>query len=571
MRTTLLWLGLLGCGGPEPGSSPMIRLTPAEYNRTIRDLYGFDDDWPWLEPAEYEDEFDEDPWPWRFPADIPIHGFDGMAEGQVASGYLVEQYQAAASHFAPFALIAPTFWTCADREACAEDSVVRLAHRAWRRPLTDDERARLVAFHRAQVAQWGVASGTELAVQGILQSPQFLFRMESGELDAFELASRLSYFLWDSMPDAELFEAAARGRLDTRAGVERQARRMLADPRARAAVVRWHRQWLGLDDVFANRASFDAYGPQYGPEAPDDEGLQDAEEVWSSFLIGAQAAMVREAELFVERTVFDGGGTLAALLTDNHGYATQFESFAASDTFRLYGVTSDDVLPVARVREMIDDGNLGYDMTFVPVTFPADQRAGILTLGATLAARSHPVHPAPVLRGVFVLERLACEHIGQPPEEAVLQAPPDTLAAASTNRERLQAITGASPCNACHDVINPVGFAFESFDSLGGWRDTDNGSSVDPSGVLDLTREPPVPFANAVELAARLAESDQVHDCYARTWAQTAFGADLADADPSLATIQQRFRTGHRGDVRELLIDIATSDAFRFRKTEDSE
>ena len=574
---SLLLLAAVGCKVDDPGERPVRRLTPTEYNHTVRDLFG------WSEQAAanelHSDDEGYEAWPWRFPPDVPVHGFEGMVEGQVASGYLVEQYQAAAAHFAPFVWDAPAFWACDDHddEACVRTSVVRLAHRAYRRPLTGAEQSRLVAFHDANVGSWGLRNGTVLTTQGLLQSPQFLFRLEPAPeggskpvpLDGYELASRLSYFLYDSMPDPELFEAAATGRLKSRKDVEKQVRRMLDNPRARTAVVHFHRQWLGLDDVFRNRASLDAYSERYAPglRLEFDGELQEAEEVWSILLIGTQAAMVREADLFVERTVFDGEGTLGALLTDNHGFATRFsESDVPFDTFVLYGLTEDDELPLAPVNSFIEDGNLGYGLSVRAVTFPRDQRAGILTLGATLAARAHPVHPAPVLRGVFVLERLACEDVGQPPDAAALAAPPDTLTADSTNRERLEAITANAPCSNCHERINPLGFAFETYDSLGGFRTTDNGSAVDASGTLRLATEEPVPFNGAVELARALAASPQIHDCYAKTWTQYALGVDVIDDDPSLAEVQRRFRKKHDGSVRELLVDIATSDAFRYRK-----
>ncbi|MEO0604726.1 MAG: DUF1588 domain-containing protein, partial [Myxococcota bacterium] len=351
-----------------------------------------------------------------------------------------------------------------------------------------------------------------------------------------------------------------------RAQIERQVRRMLDDPRAIEGVVAFHRQWLELEDVYAARPSAQAYAPTWLPELPatNPNWVEEAGEVWSSSVIGAQAAMQREAERFVERTVFEGEGTLAALLTDNHGYATEIQSILSFDTFRLYGVGPGDVVQSREYTYGFDDGNLLYSLHLKPVTFPADQRAGLLTMGAVLMTRAHPVHPAPVLRGVFVLERLACEEVGQPPDDAVLSAPADVLTADSTNRERLEAITSAPACSGCHQRINPLGFAFENYDSLGGWRDTDAGRPVDASGTLILSGESPKPFTGAVELAQHLAASDRVHDCYAQQWTRYATGLDLQADDAMLLDIQQNFRTRNRGDVRELLVDIATHDAFRF-------
>jgi hypothetical protein len=335
-------------------------------------------------------------------------------------------------------------------------------------------------------------------------------------------------------------------------------------------VVAFHSQWLGIGEVHSNRASMDAYLDHYLPDArsqAEEDGLQDLEEVWSGSLIGMRRAMELEAELFVERTVFDGPGRLSDLLTDHHGYATTISGVENIDTFRVYGITEADVLPGERFVHSMDDGNLGFDLHVKPVTFPPDQRAGVLTLGAVLAARAHPVHPAPVLRGAFVLERIACEHIGQPPEGAEQLAPPDAIEVSSTNRERLEAVTSSGTCAECHVRINPLGFAFENYDSLGGWRDIDNGAAVDASGTLRLEHDGNQPFTDAVSLAKHLAGSDQVHDCYVRHWARFAYGHSGSPmVDPNLVAIQKRFRTEHDGRVRELLVDLATSLSFRTRK-----
>lgn len=573
---------LASCGHQAPPDPALRALTPTEYNHTVRDLFGFSDnpdDWELPEgeaepEEEEEDDFDEIPWPVLFPPEVGVNGFEGLSEGQVPSAYLVEEYQRAAADLAPFAHVAPYFWTCddtatasqAELETCAWASVERFTHRAYRRPLDETESSRLRTFFDAQVAAYGVQSAVTLTVQGVLQTPQFLYQPEFGTqgsadngqpLTSWEVASRLSYFLWDSMPDAELFEAASKDKLKTDAQVRRQARRMLKDPRARQAVVRFHSQWLELEDVYGLRADRRTYEATYGAPLEDTTGEseQDLEEVWSIALVGMRRSMVKDAELFVERTVFDGGGTLGALLTDNHSYVTQY-------TQKVYGVGNDALTGGTSVSESIDDGNIGYDIVWQPATLPPEQRAGLLTHPAVLAAKSHPVHPAPVLRGKFVLKRLACETMGQPPDSAAGTAPPDTLDATSTNRERLDAITSPSECSGCHNLINPAGFAFENYDSLGGYRTEDNGSPVDASGVLDLTTEEPIAFNDGVELATALSKSRQVHDCYALHWARYATGERLGLTDGLVIDLQKDFYRNN-GDVQDLLVTIAASDWFR--------
>jgi hypothetical protein len=590
MRWTpfLAALALASCSTARPpeGEVAVHRLTPTEYNATILDLYGFGpESFPspealWEHGYEEDDEEAGEVWPWSFPEELGHDGFEGFSEGQVPSSYLIEQYERAASAFAPFALIAPAFSTCgdftelpdADAAACAWSSVGRFAQRAARRPLDTEEQARLKAFHDGNVAAWGVRDGTVLTVQGILQAPYFLYRPEFGAsgdtaqpLSSWEMASRLSYFLWDSMPDGELFAAAAADQLKTRAQVEAQARRMLADPRARRMV----RQFLETDKVLINRADERTYAAVYKPELLEaGTDLGGDNELWTAILIGVRRMMLEEADLFVDKTLFEGAGTYAALLTDNHGYVGYSSAGGFGfdfDLADLYGIGGDDFLAGEDVRFEFDDGNFGYQMWLRPATFPADQRAGILTLGAVLAGRAHPVHPAPVLRGVFLLERLLCQDLGQPPDAAAGTAPPDSLAAEATNRERLAATTTSVACAGCHERINPAGFAFENYDSLGGWRDTDNGRPVDSSGTLEVSGET-FTFTNAVDLARGLAASPTAHQCYARHWTRYALGRVETSAERDrVRALTADFLDRDGGDVRELLVRIATDDLFRYR------
>ena len=222
----------------RPPRTPPLALTPTEYNNTIADLLGFPRDgerWPprplladTLSPrrAASKGVFLPPPpppvWPWRFPSEPGAGGFEGIVQGQNPSSYQVEELHLAAMHFAAFALLSPTFFDCADRTAlapaaqehCARASIERFAERAWRRPLAGDERERLGAFWQANLTAGQIDEAIALTVAGILQAPAFHFRIERGDASGreptpWELATRLSYFLWDSMPDAELFAAAS--------------------------------------------------------------------------------------------------------------------------------------------------------------------------------------------------------------------------------------------------------------------------------------------------------------------------------------------------------------------------
>ncbi len=498
-----------------------------------------------------------------------------MAEGQVPSPYGTEELQRAADHFAAFVLVSPSFSTCEDWAAlpedeqgdCAWSSLERFAQRAWRRPITEAETERLRAFFENNGQGGDLTEAVVLTAAGILQTPAFVFRMESGDqagavgeaipLDDWEMASRLSYFLWNSMPDPQLFGAAARGELSTRAEVEAQARRMLDDPRARDAVVAFHHQWLGTRAVRHISPARRVYGPVYGiAPAPLLDTTGDGD--WPAILGPVRHSMEAETHLFMERTIFDGGGTLEALLTDNHGYMSEH-------TEVLYGPDA-QATPGARVDW--DYGVVVFSMgaqsslELYPAEFPPTERAGVLTLPAVLALGAYAVHPAPIIRGKLVLERLACQALGSPPPGAEAAVPPDTESAAATNRARTAQATSAEVCASCHDTLNPPGFAFEHYDAMGRWRAEDNGETVDASGTLDLWSGESFAFADGVELARQLSTSTQVQDCYALRWARYATGVQLAPDQPTVAQLQEAFRADD--DIKALLVAIAGSDLVRY-------
>lgn len=457
------------------------------------------------------------------------------------------------------------------KNACGLESITRFAQRAWRRPLEEAESARLEALWSANWEGGSPEEAVVLTLAAILQSPAFLFRIETGDparaqngavpLSDYEMASRLSYFLWDSMPDDILFEAAAAGELRTVEQVDAQARRLLEDDRARSMVVHFHDQLLETDKVLGISPARRVYGPSFGlsPEPPLDTT---GDEVWPSVLGPIRHSLQVETQLFVERTIFDGVGTLRALLTDNHGYIS-------SATQPLYGegVT---ILPGPTVSAestyIAASGGLQGKLTLYPAEFPATERAGLLTLPSVLALGSYPVHPAPILRGKRILERLICQELGAPPPNAEAAAPPDSEIADATNRERTEIATSPPECAGCHTTLNPPGFAFEHYDAMGRYRTEDNGLPVDASGSFTVIGGETFTFEDGVELAHQLSTSDRVHDCYTLRWARYATGVHLELDAPGLAGLLEDFRSQDK--VRELLVGLAKSDLFRYRAAE---
>ena len=484
----------------EAYSSPLRRLTSTQYHNTVRDLFvGVD-----IPPQEIT-------------ADPAIYGFDNNPSAQFASALLVEQIQLAAIDVTARAVATPGWLPCPvdgglDPTGCGHQVLEAFLPRAYRRPVTEDEREVLLGFFDEALPEEGFEVAIQLALQVVLNSPEFLYFPEFGgshgrsghlPLTSIELASRLSYFLWDTMPDEILLAAAAAGELDSADGVEAHAWRMLEDERASQGLERFHDQWLGLDGL--DRVAPDPFA-------------------YPSWTPALRASMEAETLAFVDDTLTGSAPTLATLLT---GTETRADGELAS----LYGV----------------DAGLGV--------LDSKERAGLLTRAAWLTSTSHPIHPSPVQRGLFVLERLLCVPVSQPPADVNTEVPDPTIA--MTNRERYALHTDSPACAGCHSAIDPLGFGFEHYDSLGRHRIMDYGVAVDATGAFvegDLAGET---FDDAVSMSSLLAESRTVLDCYARNWLRYAHGADLPSGELGDAFAA----TG--GQVPQLWVDLVRSERFR--------
>jgi hypothetical protein len=317
------------------------------------------------------------------------------------------------------------------------------------------------------------------------------------------------------MPDDALFAAADAGELTTAEGIEAEARRLLASEKAAPMVAAFHTQWMGLGPTLAK-------DPEVFPEY-DDALMQ---------------SMRREVELFAADVILHGDGQLATLLSSPH-------TFADAALASIYGVPHDAADP----------------QEFVRVELDPSERAGLLTQIGVLAAKSHPDHTSPVLRGRFIRAFVLCDPPPPPPPD-VANTPP-TFDPDRSQREQLEELTGVAPCNDCHQLMNPFGFGLDHFDAIGRHRTEIDGFPVDARGTIiatDFDGE----FDGAVALAQRLAGSDVVADCVARQWFRFALGRP---EDPgldagSLAAIDEALADG---DVRELIVALTTTDAFRYR------
>ena len=353
----------------------------------------------------------------------------------------------------------------------------------------------------------------------LLNAPEFLYRPEFGRdadvlkrtkrLTDWEQASRLSYFLWDTMPDTVLFDAAEQGRLSTREGIEAEVRRMVTHPNASEAFLEFHRQWLDLNEILT--------------VAPDAE----IHPVWNPSVANST---LQEAETHIKYIFESDEPTLGRLLLDR---TTRVDA----NLSKLYGVPTGST------------------------ELPPDRRAGLLTRAGWLAATSHAVDPSPVQRGIFVVDRLLCAPPIPPPADVDTSVVTSEVAG-GTNRDRYIAHSEDPACAGCHDNFDPVGFGFEHYDAVGRFRQADNGIPVDASGAFTIGDLAGASFDGAVEMSELLAGSLTARDCVVVQWYRYAHGrSELPEDAAGLDLLQASF--GDQGNLVELLVDIVVDDAFR--------
>jgi hypothetical protein len=501
----------LSCDVENPGPAPLHPLTRFQYDNAVRDLLG-----DTTQPARV------------FPPENEVDGYRTYASANVANPLLVESYLTAAETVAAQAVaerleqVAPC-GAGQDEAVCGQAFVAAFTARAFRRPASEAELAPLQRLFTSG-RQQSYAKGVELVVQAVLQAPQFLYRVdglksptfETGAiaLGGYELAGRLSFALWGSVPDAGLLAAAGEGRLATAADVEREARRLLDDTRARDIVRDFSEQWLGLSRL--------------------DGAVREGAEVEPSML---SRSLRQSLDQFLDDSYFGSAGTFEKLFTAPQVWVNATLS-------PLYGGQAP-----------------GAD--FEPQMMP-DPRAGLLTQPGMMALLSHSDQSAPIIRGVFVRERVLCETVPPPPPSVNPVAPdPDPNA---TTRERFREHTEQEACAGCHKLIDGIGFGFERYDQLGRYRALENGLEVDESGeVVGMTEGLDGKFAGAVELSARIAASPKARDCLATNWYRYTFGRqEQAEDSCSVAQVQERFRESE-GNLKELLVALTQTDAFLYR------
>jgi hypothetical protein len=417
----------------------------------------------------------------------------------------------------------------AEEGACARRIVGNLAQRAFRRPVNDTLLQPLMAFYDSGYQNGGFETGVRDALAAILASPYFLYRIEGGPgggeaggaytLTDVELASRLSFFLWGSIPDDELLAAAARGDLGQQPKLDAQVRRMLADPKARSLSRDFGFQWLNmakLDEIEPDARLF-----------PNASGTLDA-----------RPLMRRELELFMD-SVLRSDQPVTALLTANYSYLN--ETLAM-----LYGI------------DTVKGGQ------FQRVTLADSKRHGLLGKGAVLMVTAYPNRTAPVLRGAWILERVLGTPPAQPPPN-VGDLKDEPRAKPATLRERFEQHSKNPTCFACHGVMDPLGFALENFDTVGQYRkrDPDTGGTVDSAGVLPDGTKITGPDDLRRALVAR---PEQFVQTVTEQLMSYALGRHVDYADMPVVRRIVRNAANENYNFASIVSQVVASDAFRRRE-----
>ncbi len=502
----------LDCAKVNPGRAPLQRLTVYEYDNTIAELLA-DTSRPAARLVDEE------------------RGVTS-SESRVVTTLLAEQYMSAAEDVASRAVGDLASLLSCDQQAsgddtCARQFIDRFAPRAYRRPLSDAEADALFGLFTVVRDEQTFDDGIQAVVEAMLQSPSFLYRVETPtnpadaivRLDGYQMATRLSYLLWDSMPDDTLFAAVTAGDLDTDEGVAEHARQMLEDPRAKDAVGRFFNDFLELERL---------------------DGLTKDEEAFPGFNERIPDLMRQEADAFVEHVIFEGDASWRTLLTAPW-------SMMNDELANYYGVSAP-----------------GSD-AFVRVDLDPDFHAGLLTQGSLLASRARSYESSPIHRGMFVRGTLLCSVVPDVPEGLNVDPPdPDP---SLTTRDRLAEHRSDPVCASCHAQIDPLGFAFEHFDGAGRFRMTENELPIDATGEI-IDSDIDGTFDGAVDLAQRVVGSQEAQACFATRWFRFAYGrAEQAEDGCSVQSIRERFQDSDF-DVLELLVALTQTDAFLYRNVE---
>jgi hypothetical protein len=513
------------------GLFPVQRLTSREYLNTIRDLLSDTTLTVQDVPSEGDDP-SNNAFPFRQPT--PIETVDAT-NLQGAAEQLATNLVSKIATVMPSACAAPA--TSAEA-GCATQFINTFGPKIYRRPLTSTDVTDLTALYQTGRTTLALtfSGAIDFMVEAMLQSPGFIYHWETDpgspvmdgaavQLGNYQVANRLSYFLWGTMPDATLFAAAAAGQLSTAAGVQAQATRMLSDPKAQDSIADFFDDWLDVNTL-PTRPKDAAFYPMF--TATNSTLATDMETEFRSFAVN----------------IVTGSGIFGDLFSSTQSSVDQ--TLAA--VYGVLGVTGS---------------------TPKTVTLDATQRAGMLTLAGFLTITGQTNGSDPVRRGHQILTRLMCGTLPDPP--ATVPPVPAPTAGIST-RQRFITHDQNSCTMGCHNVMDPIGFGFEHYDGIGEFRsmDPDSKTAIDASGTIALDGQTQT-FTDALALNKILATSNQVQSCFATQWMRYALNRWDTPADAySIQQAASAFQSGGL-NVRDLMVAVATSRTFRYRSPDTGE
>jgi hypothetical protein len=497
---------------PEAGGvgiSGLRRLSRSEFDNTLRDLVGDE-----TRPAQT-----------RLPEDV-IDPFDNQFANQLVSTVLIEGLEQLAIDVSRRLVESPSRRdmvvgctpTGNDDADCMDEFIARFGRRALRRPLSTDEHTNLSELAMAYAAVSGdFYEGVDVVVRTLLQHPAFVYRVEVGsptdeagvfKLDDFEVASRLSYFIWGSMPDDELLDLAEAGGLETPEDIRAEAERLLTDDRARDRIDRFHSMWLGYYTL---------------PHAAE-----------------VTTAMRGETRKLLEDVVFDNPRSYTDVFTAGGTWI--------NDTLaELYG------LPAPGTDELVWTE---YD----------GERQGLLSHGSFLSVAARFGDTSPTQRGILIRTRLLCQEIPPPPPDVDVDNPPESTTEGACKVDRYAEHRENGACRSCHELVDPVGFGLEQYDQMGRFRtvEADNPEcSIDGQGEIDGT-----PFSGPAGLANYIIDNQLLDACVVGQVYAFAMGHPEGEDDQRFVDdLMTSFSAdGHRFD--QLMLSLVSDEAFMFRREE---
>jgi len=496
----------LDCSAPRAAPARMRLLSESQYNNAVLDLLAVGGN--------------------------PGAGFGAQVFAALDDTRVEERANAAAAIAAQAVANLPAWAPCTPAPTgaasdCGRRIVQEISAKAYRRPLSDSDLGELQALFDAGLAEKDFATGVEWFLTGLLQSPDFLYELvrpaadelpgDVRPLSTYEYANRIAFLVWDGPPDTELTAAAASGELEDASLLQAQLSRMIQDPKFSRSISQFYSRWLNLH--------------AFGELARDDEGFN--QQVVTSL---ATSLLLSATELYSSEHP-----NLSSLLSG--------DSYYMNDVLRqFYGVP-------------------GSGTEFTPTALPSQSRRGILTHPALMALLARPAESFPIGRGLFVLRTVLCKKVPPPPPGFVIPQLPAVQGGVST-RQRLDMHVANPVCNSCHGSIDPAGFAFEDFDEVGRFRTVDQGVPIDSSGTLTVQSDVDGSFATGDDFLTKLASSADVKSCFVEKYLDFALSRE--ETDPSDACSIQRISESFvaSGDLAELVVSIAMSDAFRLRLAE---